>query len=125
MSDAQRVAVPTEGAGGLDATRSMHFGHATSFTLVDVDGGRIVATSVVVNPPHQQGGCGRTVEMLVGAGVTVVIAGGMGGGPRSGLAAAGVEVCFDPTSETARAAIDAYLAGARDAFGEEHACQGH
>lgn len=125
MSTSQRVAVPTEGPGGLTAPRSMHFGHAESFTLVDVTDGQITGTSVVVNPPHQHGGCGSTVDLLVDAGTTTVIAGGMGGGPRSGLAAAGVEVCFDAATDTAQAAIDAYLAGVRDAFGEQHVCQGH
>ena len=125
MSITERVAVPTEGPGGLTAPRSMHFGHAESFTLVDVTDGVITGATVVVNPPHEHGGCGATVNLLVAAGATTVIAGGMGGGPRSGLAAAGVEVCFDAVTETVQAAIDAYLAGARDAFGEQHVCRGH
>jgi predicted Fe-Mo cluster-binding NifX family protein len=125
MNSTQRVAVPTEGPGGLDAPRSMHFGHAESFTLIDVAEGRITGMSVLVNPPHQHGGCGSTVGLLVEAGSTTVIAGGMGGGPRSGLAAAGIEVCFDATTTTARAAVDAYLAGTRESFDEQHVCRGH
>jgi predicted Fe-Mo cluster-binding NifX family protein len=125
MSHSGRIAVPTEGAGGLDAARSMHFGRAASFTVVDVVDGEITGATVVVNPPHEHGGCGSTVSLLVAAGATTVIAGGMGGGPRSGLATAGVEVCFDGTAETARSAVDEYLAGARDAFGEQHVCRGH
>lgn len=125
MSHAMRIAVPTDGAGGLDATRSMHFGHAMLFTIVDVVDGVVTGSRVVVNPPHEHGGCGSSVSLLVAAGATAVIAGGMGGGPRSGLATAGIEVCFDGMTETVRAAVDEYLTGTRDAFGEQHVCQGH
>ena len=50
MSETQKVAVPTSGSGGLDAHRSAHFGHADSFTIVDVADGRIVGGQAIVNP---------------------------------------------------------------------------
>ncbi len=120
-----RIAVPTEGPGGAEAVRSMHFGRSESFTLLDVADGVIVATAVLENGPHEHGACGSIVERLVGEGVATVIAGGMGGGPRAAFAAAGIPVYFDAESPTPRAAVDAYLAGAQEAFGEAHQCRGH
>jgi predicted Fe-Mo cluster-binding NifX family protein len=122
---ALRIAVPTEGAGGSDAIRSGHFGHAASFTLVDIADGAIVATSVLENGPHDQGACGSIVDRLAAAGVGVVIAGGMGGGPRAGFAAAGIPVFFDPESPTPRRAVQAYLDGSVETFGDDHQCRGH
>jgi uncharacterized protein (DUF302 family)/predicted Fe-Mo cluster-binding NifX family protein len=120
-----RIAVPTEGEGGSDATRSMHFGHAASFTLVDVADGAIVATSVLENGPHDHGACGSIVDRLAAAGVGAVVAGGMGGGPRAGFEAADIPVYFDAVSATPQEAVVAFLAGEAEAFGEDHQCRGH
>lgn len=120
-----RIAVPTDGAGGGDAVRSMHFGRSASFTLVDVADGAIVASSVLENGPHDHGACGSIVDRLAAEKVDAVIAGGMGGGPRAGFAAAGIPVYFDATSETPRAAVEAYLAGTQQEFGADHQCAGH
>ena len=64
MSQTIRIAVPTSAEGGIDAPRSAHFGHAESFTIVDVAEGRIAGSTVVTNPPHSHGGCGQTVRLL-------------------------------------------------------------
>lgn len=120
-----RIAVPTDGAGGGDAVRSMHFGRSASFTLVDVADGAIVASSVLENGPHDHGACGSIVDRLAAEGVGAVIAGGMGGGPRTAFAEAGIPVFFDAASPTPRAAVEAYLAGAKETFGEAHQCRGH
>lgn len=125
MTGTLRIAVPTEGEGGAEAPRSAHFGHAESFTLVDVADDAIVATSVLVNVPHEHGECGSIVDRLAAAGVGALIAGGMGGGPRMGFAAAGIPVYFDASTPTPREAVEAYLAGAQESFGEAHQCRGH
>lgn len=119
------VAVPSMGQGGLDAERSGHFGHSESFTLVEVVDGAVASGSVLENGPHDHGACGSIVDRLAAVGVGAVIAGGMGGGPRSGFADAGIPVYFDAVSATPRAAVEAYLSGAQEEFGAEHQCQGH
>lgn len=125
MTDRVRIAVPTEGPGGIDAPRSAHFGHATSFTLVDVADGAIVSSAVIMNPPHEQGGCGATVGMLaeIGAGVAIVV--GMGGGPRAAMVSHGMQALFDDVSATPQQAVEAYLAGGLKPFGADHQCAGH
>jgi len=125
MMDAQKVAVPTNGEGGLDGQRSEHFGHADSFTIVDVEDGKIVGAKAMVNPPHSHGGCGMTVVMLANVGVTNAIVVGMGGGPLAAMNANGVSPFFDDRSATPRAAVEAFLAGELVAFGDGNTCRGH
>ena len=125
MPETLKIAVPTNGTGGLDAERSAHFGHADSFTLVEIVSGQIVNGTTITNPPHSQGGCGMTVNLLAQAGVDTAIVMGMGGGPLAAMSANGMTPLFDDQSPTPRAAVEAYLAGALTAFGGEHTCQGH
>jgi len=125
MAETSKIAVPTHGTGGLDAQRSAHFGHADSFTIVDVADGRIVGDRVIVNPPHSHGGCGMTVAMLADAGVGTAIVVGMGGGPLAAMKAHGMTPLFDDQSPTPRAAVEALIAGSLAAFGDNHTCRGH
>lgn len=125
MSETVKIAVPTNGAGGLDAERSAHFGHADSFTIVEVVDGAIVGGSGVANPPHTHGGCGMTVAMLANAGVGTAIVVGMGGGPLAAMNANGMTPLFDDQSPTPRAAVEAFLAGRLHAFGSDRTCRGH
>lgn len=125
MDDARKVAIPTEGTGGLDSKRSAHFGHADSFTVVEIADGAVVGTDVVVNPPHSHGGCGQTVAMLAGAGVDVAIVVGMGGGPLAAMKSHGMIPLFDDQSPTPREAVEAYLRGELAGFDGRHTCKGH
>jgi predicted Fe-Mo cluster-binding NifX family protein len=120
-----RIAVPTSGAGGLDAQRSAHFGHADSFTLVDVADGQIVGGEALLNPPHTHGGCGMTVSMLADAGAGSAIVVGMGGGPMSAMNRCGMKAFFDDQSATPRSAVEAFLAGQLREYGGDHLCSGH
>jgi len=125
MPDVIRVAVPSTGAGGIDAPRSAHFGRAESFTIVDIADGSIVGDSSFVNPPHSQGGCGLTVAGLADQGVSVAIVVGMGGGPLSAMNRLGIAAYRDDQSETPRAAVEAYLSGGLTPFDGSHICAGH
>ena len=125
MTDTIRIAIPTEGAGGLDGQRSAHFGHAASFTIVEVADGQIVGGGTLTNPPHSHGGCGATVAMLAQAGVGTAIVVGMGGGPLAAMNANGMTPLFDDEHPTPRAAVEAYLAGSLRPFGSDNTCQGH
>jgi predicted Fe-Mo cluster-binding NifX family protein len=125
MTERTKIAVPTEGSGGIDAPRSAHFGHAGSFTIIDLEDGVIASASTVANPPHEHGGCGATVGMLADLGVDAAIVVGMGGGPRSAMASRGMRALFDDTAATPRAAVEAYLAGRVATFGADHQCAGH
>jgi predicted Fe-Mo cluster-binding NifX family protein len=125
MAERIRIAVPTEGAGGIDAPRSAHFGHASSFTIVDAEGGVVTSESTVMNPPHEQGGCAATVAMLADLGVGTAIVVGMGGGPLAAMSSQGMQALFDDQSTTPRQAVEAYLAGGLQLFGLEQQCHEH
>ena len=120
-----RIAVPTEGTGGMDAPRSAHFGHAPTFTIVDVSEGAIVSAEPLANPPHSHGGCGMTVAMLADAGVTTAIVVGMGGGPMNAMRSHGMTALHDDRSPTPRTAVEAYLSGSLKPFGDDNTCRGH
>ncbi len=125
MATTRSIAIPTDGAGGIDAPRSGHFGHADSFTVVDVVDGVITGAHVLVNPPHEHGGCGMTVAMLAQAGVDTAIVVGMGRGPLAAMTAHGITALFDGDSATPREAVTAYVGGALVPFGQDHSCRGH
>ena len=125
MTHTLRIAVPTNGGGGLDAQRSAHFGHADSSTIVDVADGEIVGGGSMANPPHMDGGCALTMTMLANAGVGTAIVVGMGGGPLAAMKANGMTPLFDDQSPTPREAVVAFLAGKLAGFGEGNTCRGH
>ncbi len=65
-----RIAISTD-----DNFVSAHFGRCPSFTIVDIEDGRIVAKEVVNNPGHQPG---FIPQFLHQKGVECIICGGMG-----------------------------------------------
>jgi predicted Fe-Mo cluster-binding NifX family protein len=125
MTSRIRIAVPTEGVGGIDAPRSGHFGRAGSFTLVDVEDGAMVSSGTILNPPHEHGGCGLIVGTLADLGVGAVIVAGMGGGPRSAMASRGIDALHDVASLTPRQSVESYLSGSLRPFGADDRCGGH
>jgi predicted Fe-Mo cluster-binding NifX family protein len=68
-----KIAVSTD-----SGTVSAHFGRCPSYTLVDIEDGRVVGRVEIPNPGHQPG---FLPQFLAEKGVSVIIAGGMG--PRA------------------------------------------
>lgn len=125
MSDSMVLAVPSMGEGGLEAERSAHFGHCDCFTLVDVADGEIAAVRVVANPPHEEGGCLRPVNLLASHGVNALIAAGMGARPLAGFNDAGITVYFETETPGIGDAVRRVLAGSVEKMDARHACSGH
>ncbi len=90
-----RIAIPSNGEGGLSATRSGHFGHCEVFTIVDVANGEITNVSTIPNGEHVHGGCMVPVNLLANNGVTALIVGGMGMRPLMGFRQVGIDVYFE------------------------------
>jgi len=65
-----RVAVATEGN-----LVSQHFGHCKSYTIADVEEGKVITKTLIDSPGHQPG---LLPVFLAEKGVSCVIAGGMG-----------------------------------------------
>jgi len=100
-----RIAVPVSG-GRL----SPHFGHCEVFSLIDVDEKtrKLVKVDQVNAPPHE---VGLLPRWLAERGVTVIIAGGMGGRAQALFAERGIAVVVGAPSETPEAVAAAYLGG--------------
>ena len=117
-----RVAVPSDLPGGLQATRSGHFGRCSCFTLVDIDDGQVTNIEVVENAPHTEGGCLTPVLALAEHRVDAIVVDGIGGRPLAGFNQVGITVHrgYGPDVSTA---VSAYLAGGLPVVGFEGACQ--
>ncbi|MEH0019784.1 MAG: NifB/NifX family molybdenum-iron cluster-binding protein [Desulfobacter sp.] len=90
-----RIAIPSNGEGGLKGTRSGHFGHCDVFTFVDVKDGEIEKVSTLANQEHVQGGCMVPVNLLAENRVNALIVGGIGMRPLMGFRQVGINVYHD------------------------------
>ena len=59
-----RIAIPSEGDGGIDGKRSEHFGHCDVFTIIDVKDGVVIDSTTIDNGSHEHGGCMVPVKLL-------------------------------------------------------------
>jgi predicted Fe-Mo cluster-binding NifX family protein len=122
-----RIAIPSEGEGGLDGIRAGHFGHCQTFTLVDVENGEIKSTATLANRPHVEGGCMVPVNLLAQQNVNAIIVGGMGMRPLMGFRQVGIDVYFEGETPGVRDVVELLVNGKLPAMGDEMACgaQGH
>ena len=120
----QTIAVPSMFPGGLEASRSGHFGHCEMFTLVEVEDGKILDVKTVQNLPHQQGGCQAPVNLLHQNGADALIVGGIGMRPLMGFRQVGIDVYFGPVGETVQAAIDYLIQGYFKPIDDTQTCGG-
>lgn len=90
-----KIAVPTNNPGGLEASRSEHFGHCDVFTVISLTPEKGVdGVETIVNHGHEAGGCMVPVKILHDAKVDAIVVGGMGARPMQGFAQAGIDVYF-------------------------------
>ncbi|MBN2739085.1 MAG: NifB/NifX family molybdenum-iron cluster-binding protein [Spirochaetales bacterium] len=120
-----RIAIPSEGQGGLDAQRSGHFGHCSVFTLVDIEEGEIISVDAISNGEHREGGCMVPVNLCAEHKVTALIAAGMGLRPLQGFESVGIDVYFDQQNPDVQSAVEALLAGQLVKMSPDNSCQGH
>lgn len=125
MSERMVLAIPSLGEGGLEAERSAHFGQCDCFTLVDVVDGAMSNVRIVANPPHEEGGCLRPVNLLASHGVNALIVAGMGARPLAGFNDAGIAVYFENQTPGIADAVQLMLDGVVDTMDARHVCGGH
>ena len=121
---ANRIAIPSEVPGGLEARRSGHFGHCALFTIVDIENNETKKIWTLQNVEHHQGGCMVPVNLLQKNSVTTIIVGGMGLRPLMGFRSVGIEVLLGE-GETVQDSVNAYLQGELLPMGDDHVCGGH
>jgi len=121
-----RIAIPTDHPGGLDASRSEHFGHCDCFTVVNLDEGQATQVEMVKNVPHDAGGCLAPVSLLQNAGVTAIVVAGMGARPMQGFSEAGITVFYADQKMVpdVRTALQKIAGGGLPIMRPTQACQG-
>ncbi|MCK4904264.1 MAG: NifB/NifX family molybdenum-iron cluster-binding protein [Candidatus Marinimicrobia bacterium] len=119
-----RIAVPSNGTGGLNSTRSGHFGHCDVFTLVDIENGYIKNESTVSNQEHAHGGCMVPVNLLAGQNVNAIVVGGIGKRPLEGFAQVGIDVYFDSVNPHVKTVVEQLIANKLEKISPDQACGG-
>ena len=97
-----------------------HFGHTGQFKLYQVDNGAVTASQVV---DTNGSGHGALAGFLAGRKVDALICGGIGGGARTALAQAGIQLYPGVTGD-ADQAVAALLSG-RLAYDPDTVCSHH
>ena len=119
-----RIAVPSEGQGGLDGLRAGHFGHCDVFTLIDVEDGQIKEVTILANKEHVQGGCMVPVQLLAENKVQQLVVGGIGMRPLMGFKQVGIDVFYDGERREIRPVVEDMITGALTMIGEDQVCGG-
>ena len=119
-----RVAIPSEGNGGLDGKRAGHFGHCDVFTCFDVEDGQIKEITILANKEHVQGGCMVPVNLLAEAGVNALVVGGIGMRPLMGFKQVGIEVYHDGERTDIRPVVEDFVAGNLQKITDNQVCGG-
>ncbi len=119
-----RIAVPSEGQGGLDGLRAGHFGHCDVFTLIDFEDGEIKDVSILANKEHVQGGCMVPVQLLAENKVQRLVVGGIGMRPLMGFKQVGIDVYYDGERREIRPVVDDMITGTLPMIGDDQVCGG-
>ncbi|HKJ64845.1 MAG TPA: NifB/NifX family molybdenum-iron cluster-binding protein [Desulfopila sp.] len=121
-----KIAVPSNNPGGMEASRSDHFGHSDMFTLLEIEGETIIGVSTHENVAHDSGGCMVPVRALAEAGVKKMIVGGMGATPLAICSEIGMTVYYAPKNEYGRVrdVATAFEAGELSVMNDDQACGG-
>lgn len=100
-----KIAVPV-----ADGKLTQHFGHCAGFDSFDIadDGKTIVKKNYITAPPHEPGLLPR---FLGEAGVTDIVAGGMGSRARDLFSERGISVCVGAPALPSEEIVTQYLAG--------------
>jgi len=119
-----RIAIPSNGEGGLDGTRSGHFGHCDVFTFIDVEDGKIKNVSTISNQEHVQGGCMVPVNLLSEHKVDVLVVGGIGMRPLMGFRQVGIDVYYEAERAEIRPVVEDLIAGKLSLIDNNQVCGG-
>lgn len=119
-----RIAVPSNGQGGLDGTRAGHFGHCEVFTFIDVENGEIKNVSTLQNQEHVQGGCMVPVNLLAEHKVNALVVGGIGMRPLMGFGQVGIDVYYDGERADIRPVVEDLIADELQIIANDQVCGG-
>ena len=110
-----KIAIPYE-AGQV----FQHFGHSPAFMVYEAEGGKVLSSALL---PTNGSGHGALAGLLAANQVNALVCGGIGGGARTALAAAGIAVYAGVTGNADAAA--AALAAGSLSFDPDAVCAHH
>ncbi len=119
-----RIAVPSNGKGGLDGSRAGHFGHCDVFTVIDVKDGKIEDVSIIQNQEHVQGGCMVPVNLLAQNNVNALIVGGIGMRPLLGFNQAGIDVYYEAERQEIKPVVEDLVSNKLSIIQNDQVCGG-
>jgi len=119
-----RIAIPSNGEGGLKGTRAGHFGHCDVFTFVDVENGEIKKVTTLSNQEHAQGGCMVPVNLLADNRVNALVVGGIGMRPLMGFRQVGIDVFHDDQRTDIEPVVMDLIAGKLTEIQNDQVCGG-
>ncbi len=119
-----RIAIPSNGRGGIEGTRSGHFGHCDVFTLVDVENSKIKDVLILENQEHVQGGCMVPVNLLAENRVNALVVGGIGMRPLMGFKQMGIQVFHDDLRPEIKPVVEDLIAGKLYEIRNDQVCGG-
>ncbi len=119
-----RIAVPSNGEGGLGGTRAGHFGHCDVFTLIDCENGEIVDVTTLQNEEHVQGGCMVPVNLLAANKVNALLVGGIGMRPLMGFRQVGITVYHEAERAEIKPVVIDLIAGKIPEIMDNQVCGG-
>ena len=110
-----KVAVATEGPGGLDGMVSPRFGRCPAFTIVTIEGGNIRDVKVIQNQAAfaARGAGIAAVQALANESVKVIVAGRFGPWASQASIQFGMQMVMVPPGIRVRDAINGYVLGRR------------
>jgi len=119
-----KIAIPTRGNIVDD-----HFGHCEAYTVFSIDENKKIISSEILLSPQGCGCKSNIAGVLKEKGVTIMLAGNMGGGALNVLTNQGIEVVRGCTGEV-RQLAETFLKGNIEDSGEgchqhEHHEEGH
>lgn len=119
-----RIAVPSNGSGGLDGRRSEHFGHCDTFTLIDVKDGVMCDVKTVPNQEHHEGGCMVPVNTLAKLNVTALVVAGIGMRPLLGFNQVGIDVYLETKCQDIKPVVESLIEGNLAIISSDQTCGG-
>jgi predicted Fe-Mo cluster-binding NifX family protein len=119
-----KIAIPTRGNIVDD-----HFGHCEAYTVFSIDENKKIISSEILPSPQGCGCKSNIAGVLKEKGVTIMLAGNMGGGALNVLTNQGIEVVRGCTGEVCQL-VETFLKGNIEDSGEgchqhEHHEEGH
>ena len=105
-----RIVVSSDNNKELDSSVSHHFGRCPYFTIVDLEGNKIIKVKSVDNPYFSSHSVGQVPSFVKELGADIMLAGGMGRRAISIFSDFGIG-CSTGAAGTVKSSIDNYTAG--------------